>query len=203
MPGARAPPAVCCRDTVCTTHSRRQQATALAVGQRWATLGNVGQRWATLGNVGQQRATAGNGGRRRETAGDGGLERLPAASTDSGRRWLAEPAPRGPRLLAASGEGRGSRRRHKGDGGIPGRTRTCNPRFRRPMLYPIELREHRAPLNPPHGPRRKGPLVQRHLRHAPRTTRHAPGAAPETGGPCGGSGSGCAPGPRMATMSRP
>ena len=22
----------------------------------------------------------------------------------------------------------------------PGRTRTCNPRFRRPMLYPIELR---------------------------------------------------------------
>ena len=24
--------------------------------------------------------------------------------------------------------------------GAPGRTRTCNPRLRRPMLYPVELR---------------------------------------------------------------
>ena len=26
--------------------------------------------------------------------------------------------------------------------GAPGRTRTCNPRLRRPMLYPVELRAH-------------------------------------------------------------
>ncbi len=28
--------------------------------------------------------------------------------------------------------------------GAPGRTRTCNPRLRRPMLYPVELRAHRC-----------------------------------------------------------
>jgi aryl sulfotransferase len=26
--------------------------------------------------------------------------------------------------------------------GVPGRTRTCDPRFRKPMLYPAELRGH-------------------------------------------------------------
>ena len=31
--------------------------------------------------------------------------------------------------------------------GAPGRTRTCNPRLRRPMLYPVELRAHRCRLN--------------------------------------------------------
>jgi hypothetical protein len=31
--------------------------------------------------------------------------------------------------------------RHPGDG-APGRTRTCDPRLRRPMLYPAELRAH-------------------------------------------------------------
>src|SRR5437868_192142 len=28
------------------------------------------------------------------------------------------------------------------EGGVPGRTRTCDPRFRKPMLYPAELRGH-------------------------------------------------------------
>ncbi len=28
----------------------------------------------------------------------------------------------------------------------PGRSRTCNPRFRRPMLYPIELRMRKGIL---------------------------------------------------------
>jgi hypothetical protein len=30
-----------------------------------------------------------------------------------------------------------------GKTGAPGRTRTCNPRLRRPMLYPVELRAQR------------------------------------------------------------
>ena len=30
--------------------------------------------------------------------------------------------------------------------GAPGRTRTCNPRLRRPMLYPVELRARRISL---------------------------------------------------------
>ena len=29
---------------------------------------------------------------------------------------------------------------NKSRSGAPGRTRTCNPRLRRPMLYPVELR---------------------------------------------------------------
>ncbi len=28
--------------------------------------------------------------------------------------------------------------------GAPGRARTCNPRLRRPVLYPVELRAHVA-----------------------------------------------------------
>src|SRR5207253_6713847 len=28
------------------------------------------------------------------------------------------------------------------EGGVPDRTRTCDPRFRKPMLYPAELRGH-------------------------------------------------------------
>jgi hypothetical protein len=45
--------------------------------------------------------------------------------------------------------------------GAPGRSRTCDPRFRKPVLYPAELRAHvivfwgsrasiRAPLRPRH-----------------------------------------------------
>ena len=32
--------------------------------------------------------------------------------------------------------------------GTPGRARTCNPRLRRPMLYPVELRAQSASLPP-------------------------------------------------------
>jgi hypothetical protein len=28
-------------------------------------------------------------------------------------------------------------------GGAPGRTRTCGPRFRKPLLYPPELQAHK------------------------------------------------------------
>jgi hypothetical protein len=35
-----------------------------------------------------------------------------------------------------------SRPLDEGKPGAPGRTRTCNPRLRRPMLYPVELRAH-------------------------------------------------------------
>ncbi len=46
-------------------------------------------------------------------------------------------------------------------GGAPDRTRTCNRRLRRPMLYPVELRAHRQPcIVPPHtGTRRQPSLV--------------------------------------------
>jgi hypothetical protein len=37
---------------------------------------------------------------------------------------------------------RGTRRVKSGQFGAPGRTRTCDPRLRRPVLYPPELRAH-------------------------------------------------------------
>ena len=47
--------------------------------------------------------------------------RAPIASAPAGAAWTAGFLPASPP-------------------NTPGRTRTCNPRFRRPMLYPIELR---------------------------------------------------------------
>ena len=40
---------------------------------------------------------------------------------------------------------------HQRGCGAPGRIRTCNPRLRRPMLYPIELRAQEHPSDPPGG----------------------------------------------------
>ena len=37
---------------------------------------------------------------------------------------------------------------HKFRSGAPGRNRTCNPRLRRPMLYPIELRAQKLSCRP-------------------------------------------------------
>src|SRR5688572_3464123 len=40
------------------------------------------------------------------------------------------------------------RRRNEGESnGAPGRSRTCDPRFRKPVLYPAELRAREAELN--------------------------------------------------------
>jgi hypothetical protein len=41
--------------------------------------------------------------------------------------------------------------------GAPGRTRTCNPRLRRPMLYPVELRAQRRELSRDGGKMTKHP----------------------------------------------
>src|SRR5688572_18977197 len=49
------------------------------------------------------------------------------------------------------------RRRNEGESnGAPGRSRTCDPRFRKPVLYPAELRAREAELNSNAGRTRSG-----------------------------------------------
>ena len=67
----------------------------------------------------------------------------------------------------------------------PGRTRTCDPRLRRPSLYPAELRGLRVRVNATQ--RRAGPLAARRLRQCSPTdgpcARGAPGRLRASAGP--------------------
>src|SRR5438270_7774186 len=54
------------------------------------------------------------------------------------------------------------------DRSAPGRTRTCNPRFRRPMLCPIELRVRRQRRNSLISMHRSATTVHRPLADAAR-----------------------------------
>ena len=63
---------------------------------------------------------------------------------------------------------------HSIGAGTPGRTRTCNPRLRRPLLYPVELRAHPGRLADPQSERGGGrgreirtpdPLLPKQMRY--------------------------------------
>src|SRR3954454_15975624 len=80
-----------------------------------------------------------------------------------------------------------------GFSGVPGRTRTCDPRFRKPMLYPAELRglSNLAFISVQFGPllaQDSGRVAMRHRKHSgERTPCHDASIAwltlPQTGEP--------------------
>lgn len=100
-------------------------------------------------------APTGTGGRNRDNGGPGrAATRDAAGDTFWGGRWDLNPRPPESQSGALPAELRPpfKTRRHLSPSfsmllprlttcfGAPGRARTCNPRLRRPMLYPVELR---------------------------------------------------------------